>query len=103
MCQHSHQKYQQRQKHCLLVHLNNQCKKVKYSKQHESTCKRPSHITTYSTHSQYQQRTLAKTTRKKSQSLRWQRRCTGMNAREAKLSGVPFASIRIEDINNVRY
>jgi hypothetical protein len=64
------------------------------------THKRPSHITAYSTQSLPHQRTG--TTRKQSQSLRWQRRCTEIRAFDAQLSGVPCAGIRIKNIHNVK-
>ncbi len=96
MCQRSHQKYQQRRTKC---HCHLQYTRFRSSKKHESTSKRPSHITPYSTQSLQQQRTA--TTRKQSQSLRWQRHCNEIRAGNAQLSGVPCASVRIKNINNL--
>ena len=93
------QKYPQRHKSQTQKKCHLHCKRVRSSTQHESIHKRPSHITTYSTNSLPQQRTV--TTRKQSQSLRWQRRCTESTSCDTQLGGVPCASIRIKNIHYV--
>jgi hypothetical protein len=96
MCQHSHQKCPQRHtQNSKCRHL--QCKRVK-ELQSSTRHKGVRHKSQYSRHSHTQQRTG--TTRKQSQSLRWKRRCTQITSCDAQLSGVPCASIDIENINN---